>query len=141
MNLKTIDAERLARRIVKNGGATVEYAATGRFRVVDGTETDDEGQPRVWAVGIRHRHNLAVLLPVDDERRVIIVERWLRYWRNRADYRRYYLGAWIAGGRLYLDHVRTLADRELALLLADANDQEAIYNLATGETVAVKEGK
>lgn len=50
-----------------------------------------------------------------------------------------YLGAWIHDGDVVLDVSRVETDETYALILARANEQDAIYNLETGETVSTNE--
>jgi hypothetical protein len=49
-----------------------------------------------------------------------------------------FVGTWLHEGRIYLDPVALIPDRDNALALAREHDQIAIYNLATAETVTVK---
>jgi hypothetical protein len=138
MNLKTLTRDQVATHIVKNGGGTFEYTPRGQYRVVDGTEPNGRGRPRVWAVAINHPRNVKTALPVSLTDQTLFIARQLAWWVPRMNYRVYYIGAWIDAGMLYLEHAVTLADRRDAIGRAELYNQRSIYNLATGETVWLK---
>lgn len=48
-----------------------------------------------------------------------------------------HIGAWMDAGRLYLDVTHVIADRSLAITMGELNHQLAIFNLSTGEEIAL----
>lgn len=46
-----------------------------------------------------------------------------------------HVGAWVDDGRVHIDPVRVLTDRDLALRVARERGQRAIYSFATGEVI------
>lgn len=51
-----------------------------------------------------------------------------------------HLGAWVDGGKVYLDVSRVFTDKNEALKLAEEHQQEGIYDLGNGKTIYTKWG-
>lgn len=47
-------------------------------------------------------------------------------------------GTWLSGGRLYLDPVAIVADRDKAIALGMAHDQDAVYDFGAGRDVRLR---
>jgi hypothetical protein len=122
------DIERLSKRILDEGGATVtgtdmlEPHPLERYRVsarkdLEYKETLHRGD---WAVVGNAIMHYLWRLP----------DSVLDVWGN-------YLGVWIDEGTLYLDVSRAYASRETAMLVAKRAQQKAVYDAVTGEVIPV----
>jgi hypothetical protein len=83
-----------------------------------------------WAVSLAGNETVYEDMPSYDNLTLDV----LRKLRAQHDYP-IYLGGWYSNGRYYLDVSRIIDDYNEAMVIASENNQLAIYNLETGETV------
>lgn len=114
-------ATRVAVRTVRNGGCTIDPVTgstptTGYALAVPGFEQVTE--PGFWDLAD-------------------IVADYVRDNRSQLAPFGRYLGTWEHDGRLYLDVVQVVTDRDDALALAESRGELAIYDLSAGVEIAV----
>lgn len=110
-------AASLAAYIAEHGGATLAVTDRRALRIVD--------DPYGYVVGIADGTAATcdpAADPLDLYRALLAVA---------AEFESVHVGAWIDGGRVHIDPVRILTDRETAYRVAREHNQRAVYNLAT----------
>lgn len=108
-----MDVKRLVDHLSQDGGFTYDLH-----------EQNLSSQP-YWSVGYRS----ALHGPIDHA--AGLIERALR--RYEADLRQPYtaLGGWVSNGTVYIEPVKLIRDRSIAVLIGILQGQDAIYHLET----------
>lgn len=99
------------------------------FTIDEFGEAPDLGP--MWAVSVKGKERKYHLFPVPSQKQIE------QYLRDRPPGEAYF-GGWIDDdGTCYLDHTLLTGHKHTAIQMAIENEQRAIYNLGTGETVTI----
>lgn len=128
-----MDANGILERTVRTGGCTLDASTLALVHPRD-----------YWTVGGDTRPTASFAYSQDDtlasSRMADALCRVLGSYDALA-YRPAYIGTWVDDSVVYVDAVTLHASREDALAVAFVRGEQAIYNLATGETVRYGQGR